>query len=319
MSSILPNYTRKTKPKIAKQTHLLCLLLLAHGEQLLKTGLLPLEPGHGLLPLSDRSCRHCREPLSPSPVSLLLPPPLLLRIVAPGPIRIVIAPAPALRRTSLLVLPAIPAILLCLLLDRPRRPTTGTILRREIRRGGGGASGRGGGRRGRLGVAPGGEAEAEGGRRGRRRRPARRGGVEERGGGRLLEGREVGCRGGLAERIRRLLVDLWEKTSEELHELGRRGEERRGRAAALAWWRRVSAALSFEEIQPAMAPARANCSGGAGWWIRWARGAVDSGTAGSCSRLAAKSELSEGCSPVFFFFLTSKISFKLRCTLQRAA
>ena len=127
-------------------------------------------------------------------------------------------------------------------------------------------------------MAPGGEAEAEGGRRGCRRRPARRGGVEERGGGRLLEGGEVGGRGGLAERIRRLLVDLFEKTSGELDELGkvvkRDGRRRRGRAAALAWWRRVSAALSFEEIQPAMWPARANCSGGAGSWIRWALGGL---------------------------------------------
>jgi hypothetical protein len=78
-------------------------------------------------------------------------------------------------------------------------------------------------------VALGGEAEAEGGGRGRWRRPARCGCVEEPGGGgRLLECGEVGGGGGLAERIGRLLVDLSEKTSEELDKLGRGGVRRRG-------------------------------------------------------------------------------------------
>lgn len=69
-----------------KQPHLLRLLLLTLGEQLLEPGLLPLEPRNSLFALSNSACSHGRKPLSPPPSPLLLPPPLLLgilRVVAP--------------------------------------------------------------------------------------------------------------------------------------------------------------------------------------------------------------------------------------------
>jgi hypothetical protein len=98
------------------QTHLLGLLLLTLGKQLLKPGLLPFKPRNSLLSLGDRACSRGREPLSPPPSPLLLPPFLLLRIlrvIAPRPIQFVIIPAPAptptLRRAALAA-PAIPTI-----------------------------------------------------------------------------------------------------------------------------------------------------------------------------------------------------------------
>lgn len=118
-------------------------------------------------------------------------------------------------------------------------------------------------------MAPGGDAETEGGGRGRRRRPARGGGVEERGGGGLLEGGEVGGRGGLAERLRRLLVDLWEKTSGWLEELERvvRGRARGERGACLVEEGFRGLELGGDPAGHGAPPARADWSGGAGWWI----------------------------------------------------
>lgn len=89
------------------------------------------------------------------------------------------------------------------------------ILHREHRSRGRGAAGPGGRRREPLR----GEAEAEGGGRAGRRRPARGRRVEEGvrggggGGGGGLQRGEVGGGGGLAEGLRRLLVDLERKRS----------------------------------------------------------------------------------------------------------
>jgi hypothetical protein len=96
-----------------------------------------------------------------------------------------------------------------------------------------------------------GDAEAEGGRRAGRRRPLR-GHVEDRIGGGLERG-EVRGGGGLAEGFRSLLVNLERINEESVRAVVRKRRRWCGEGGGLAWWRRVSAALSLLDIQPAMA------------------------------------------------------------------